>query len=100
MASGWAGLSLVCYGEPLQAAQSSCSGVLACAGITGEGGPGPGGSKAFTYQTTGGQTASLYVQPCDRIDASFFAGLMPVVIPAAIAILCAKKVWRMFDSHA
>lgn len=100
MATGWAGLSMVCYSDALQAAQATCAGTPACQGISGEGSPGVGGSQVFSAALASGATLSIAVQPCERIDASFFGGLLPVFIPAVVAVLCAKKIWRMFDSHA
>lgn len=100
MATGWAGLSMVCYADALQAVQASCAGTPACQGVSGDGSPGVGGSQVFPVTMAGGQAYSLAVQPCERIDASFFGGLLPVFIPAVIAVLCAKKIWRMFDTHA
>lgn len=97
--NGWAGLSLVCYGTPLEAAQMSCAGTHDCVGVSGSQSSGVGGSLVFPIETVTG-AATIAVQPCARLDAEFFSGLLPVVVPAVLAILLARRVWRIFDTHA
>lgn len=100
MATGWAGLSMTCYASPRAAAQSSCAGSPGCQGVAeGEGATGFGGSLTFTTQTTTG-ASSLSVQPCERIDASFFTPLVPLIVGGAVIIICARKIGRLFGNHA
>jgi hypothetical protein len=96
---GWAGLSMVCYGDPLSAARASCSGTPGCQGVAGEPTGGPGGSLALSATTSAGSTW-LYVQPCDRLEAGFFNATLAAYIPAVIAILCARHVLRQWQSHS
>ena len=101
MATGWAGLSMVCYAESLQAARATCAGSFGCgtyvAGPTTE----TDGSDKYTYTSDAPAfTGTIHVQPCERLDGAFFGSLLPVVIPAAVAIILARRVHRMFDTHA
>lgn len=99
MVNGWAGLSLVCHSTSLQAAQMSCAGTPGCTGISGTESPGVGGSVVFPFTSQTG-SGTVAVQPCARIDGTFFAGLLPVIVPAIVAIVCAKFIQRQFFNHA
>lgn len=98
MANGWAGLSLVCHATSEQAAQMSCAGTPGCIGVSGPESQGVGGSVVFPITTQTG-AGTVAVQPCARIDGTFFAGLLPVIIPAIVAIVCAKFLQRQFFNH-
>lgn len=100
MAIGWAGLSMTCFAEPIQAAQQSCAGLPACMGIGEDRSEGPGGSLIYYYMQANGQQSQLAVQPCERIDSTFFAPLIPAIVGAAVLIICARKIGRLFGNHA
>lgn len=96
--AGWSGLSLVCFGTPLEAARTTCAGTPDCQAITGEPVAVAGGAMSLATQTATG-VGVVYVQPCERIEPAFFSSILPVAVLAAVLILCARSVWRQFETH-
>lgn len=96
--AGWAGQSLVCFGTPLEAARTTCAATPGCQAITGEPVAEPGGAMSLATQTATG-VATVYVQPCERIEPAFFASIVPVAVLAAVLILSARAVWHQFETH-
>lgn len=97
---GWAGLSMVCHGAPLEAVRLSCAGTPGCSGVDDTPTDTEQGGKSYPAHVNGA-TVALTVQPCERLEASFLADhILPAFIPAAVAIVGAKFILRQFSNHA
>lgn len=101
MSNGFMGRSLVCYATDVEAAQASCAATANCDGLSSgtTTTAGPAGAE-FVPVTVSGVDTYVSVQPCDRIGGDFYSLIWPAFIPAIVAVLCARWIFRQFSTHA